>query len=132
MTRSERIVAAARSAIGAPFRLHGRSVETGLDCVGLVARALIAAGHKGGAPDGYGLRGGDVARFGDGLRAAGLRRVRIVRAGDVVLVRAGPAQFHLMLRTDAGFVHAHAGLGRVVEMPGDSPWPVISLWRWGR
>ena len=31
--------------------------------------------------------------------------------------------------TDPGFVHAHAGLRRVVEMPGESPWPIIGWWR---
>jgi hypothetical protein len=34
-----------------------------------------------------------------------------------------------MVRADNGWVHAHAGLGRVVHMPGMSPWPLINLWR---
>ena len=46
-----------------------------------------------------------------------------------LLVQAGPAQFHLMIATDGGHVHAHAGLGKVVEMPGASPWPVLGRWR---
>lgn len=132
MERADRIVAAARGMVGVPFRLHGRCGETGLDCVGLVAHALGAAGHDALAPTDYGLRGGDGARFAGWLRAAGLRRVRIVKPGDVLLVQAGVAQFHLMLRVPGGFVHAHAGLRRVVEMPGDAPWPVIGVWRWGR
>ncbi|RVT43422.1 peptidoglycan endopeptidase [Sphingobium algorifonticola] len=132
MKRGDRIVAAARALVGVPFRLHGRVAESGLDCVGLVACALAAAGHRAAVPEGYGLRGGDPARFAGWLRAAGLRRVRTGKPGDVLLVQAGPAQFHLMLRVPGGFVHAHAGLRRVVEMPGAALWPVIGMWRWGR
>ena len=32
-------------------------------------------------------------------------------------------------RTDRGFVHAHAGIGRVVETPGEPEWPVIGTYR---
>ncbi|KAA9018253.1 peptidoglycan endopeptidase [Sphingobium limneticum] len=117
------VVERARAMIGVPFRLHGRS-EAGLDCVGLAA---VALGRE--APCAYGLRSGDVPRAEGWLRAAGLRLVDVARPGDLALVRPGPLQLHLMIGTEAGFVHAHAGLGRVVEMPGVSPWPVIGWWR---
>lgn len=116
--------------VGVPFRLHGRT-EAGVDCVGLVALAAWRAGHRGAAPDRYSLRGGRVAQFGVWLAAAGLRPVERMQRGDVVLVRAGVRQFHVMVFTGAGFVHAHAGLRRVVAMPGESPWPVIGIWRAG-
>lgn len=115
--------------IGVPFRLHGRSVETGLDCVGMVALAAWRAGHSGTVPDRYALRGGRLDEIHCWLTSAGLFRVDEMRVGDVVLVRAGVRQFHLMVVTDGGFVHAHAGLRRVVEVPGASPWPVLSIWR---
>ena len=116
--------------VGVPFRLHGRT-EAGVDCVGLVALAAWRAGHWGAAPDRYALRGGRVAQFGAWLAAAGLRQVERTRPGDIVLVQAGVRQFHVMVFTGAGFVHAHAGLRRVVAMPGESPWPVIGIWRAG-
>jgi cell wall-associated NlpC family hydrolase len=112
----------ARALIGVPFRLHGRGRE-GLDCVGLAALAL---GRE--APGDYGLRSGDVARAEGWLRAAGLRAVAEGTPGDLALARPGPLQLHLMIGTGAGFVHAHAGLGRVVEMPGVSPWPILGWW----
>lgn len=135
MLRAERIVAAARALVGAPFRLHGRDAATGVDCIGLAVLALERAGHRGVgaiAPAAYSVRGGDMARFAAGFENAGLRRVRQCRAGDLVLARAGVAQFHLMIACVGGHIHAHAGLGRVVEMPGPSPWPILALYRWGR
>ncbi len=128
----EAIVAAARGLIGVPFRLHGRNRATGIDCVGLVVVALAGAGRdkaRAAAPVRYRLRGGHVADHEARLRAAGLVPVEDELAGDVLLVEAAPAQFHLMIATGAGHVHADAGLRRVVEMPGASPWPVISRWR---
>jgi lipoprotein Spr len=131
MKRGERIAAAALALVGTPFRLHGRS-EAGLDCVGLAALAMARAGRPKNVPQHYALRGGKPERFALWLGAAGLRRVRKAKAGDLLLVRTGPGQFHLMLRAGSGCVHAHAGLGRVVEMPGDPVWPVIGIWRDGR
>ncbi|ALR21771.1 hypothetical protein [Sphingobium baderi] len=124
-----RIVAEARALVGVPFRLHGRSAELGLDCVGLAAVALGRAGHSGMAPSGYALRTSDVGRIETWLEQAGLRRVAMAKAGDLALVRPGPLHLHLMIRVPGGFVHAHAGLRQVVEMPGGSPWPIISHWR---
>lgn len=115
--------------LGVPFRLHGRSAETGVDCVGLVALAAWRAGYRRDVPDRYALRGGQVRQFEAWMDAAGLRRADELERGDVVLVQAGTRQFHLMLHTGSGFVHAHAGLRRVVEMRGESPWPLLSIWR---
>jgi cell wall-associated NlpC family hydrolase len=132
--RSERIMRSARELVGVPFRLHGRSAQTGVDCIGLAVLALSRAGcaSANNAPDQYAMRGGTLERFEQGMRAAGLRRVRNARPGDLVLVQAGVAQFHLMIALHDGYVHAHAGLGRVVEMPGPSLWPPVARWRWGR
>lgn len=118
-----RIVAAARGWVGVRFRLHGRGRD-GIDCVGLVA---AATGRE--AAFAYGLRSGDRARAEAWLRAAGLEKVAEGAPGDVVLVRPGPMQLHLMIGTGTGFVHAHAGLRSVVETPGPSPWPVLGWWR---
>ncbi|MFL0413033.1 peptidoglycan endopeptidase [uncultured Sphingomonas sp.] len=127
MTRGERVAAAARGLVGVPFRLHGRDPATGLDCVGVVALALRASGHKGAVPEGYPLRSGDVARFRncfDGLvPSAG------IGAGDVLLCRSGPGQVHLAIHVGNGFVHADAGLRRVAERPGVPPWPMLGAWR---
>lgn len=49
--------------------------------------------------------------------------------GDVMLMRTGPAQLHLAIRTRRGFVHADAALRRVVERRGAPEWEVLGLWR---
>jgi murein DD-endopeptidase / murein LD-carboxypeptidase len=112
-----------RALIGVPFRLHGRDPAGGLDCVGVAAWV-----HGAGAvPTGYRLRQTAAAAIIAGLETAGLVRVDTVRAGDVLLIAAGPVQFHLGVRTADGFVHACALLRRVVETPG-MPVDVIGMW----
>ena len=128
MSGATRIVAAARAMVGVPFRLHGRS-EAGVDCVGRAVLALGGAGQDGIGPVAYGWRSGDIGLAERWLGAAGLVRVDQGVPGDLALVRPGPLQLHLMILVPGGFVHAHAGLRRVVEMPGASPWPVMGWWR---
>ncbi len=123
----EDIVAAARACVGARFRLHGRSVAGGLDCVGVVACAYRLAD----LPTGYALRGGDPDAVVALAAAHGFRTTATARAGDLLLFAVGPFQHHLAITTDRGFVHADAGLRRVVETPGAPRWPVIARWRKG-
>ena len=119
------IVAAARACIGARFRLHGRALETGLDCVGVVA---LAYGRER-VPAGYALRGGDVADVVAAIAAAGFDRVAVPQPGDLLLLAPGRYQHHLAILTDRGFIHADAGLRRVVEAPGAPRWPLVAAWR---
>lgn len=121
------IVAAARACIGARFRPQGRDPAYGLDCVGL---AGVAFG-RGDLPGDYALRGGDARRIAALVESFGLRCVHEAAAGDLLMLRTGPAQLHLVVMTESGFVHADARLRRVVETPGPPPWPVIGIWREG-
>lgn len=123
------IVARARACVGARFRPQGRSVADGLDCVGVAGIAFGVAA----LPRDYALRGVALKRVEAVAEAAGLRRIETaeVMAGDLLLVEAGPAQVHLLVATGAGFVHADAGLRRVVETPGAPRWPLLAVWRKG-
>ncbi|WP_019832522.1 hypothetical protein [Sphingomonas sp. PR090111-T3T-6A] len=121
-----RIVASARACVGARFRLHGRSPETGLDCIGVAALVYGVADPPGG----YALRGDRLDDLRAGIAAAGLRPAGgEARPGDLLLLRPGPFQFHLAILTDRGFVHADAGLRRVTEVPGAPLWPLAGRWR---
>lgn len=118
------MVTAARGTVGVRFRTQGRDPAYGLDCVGVAAVALRAGGYSGPVPEGYALRTGAFSG-----EMCGLVACDGDRAGDLVLCRAGPGQLHLVVLTNAGFVHADAGLRRVVERPGVVPWPVVTAWR---
>ncbi len=124
MTGQE-IAARARTLVGVPFRPQGRSAAYGFDCVGLVAAALGIERVRADYP----LRGGSAERLASELERAGLERVDEVGIGDVLVMRSGPEQLHLGIVTDAGLVHADAGLRRVVERPGSPTWQVLGAWR---
>ena len=119
------MIARARGAIGARFRLHGRVPADGLDCVGLAAHAFAIDD----VPTGYAMRRGDADALAIIIAAAGLTRVADVRDGDLMMLRAGPGQLHLGVAVPGGMVHADAGLRRVVERPGPPPWPVLACFR---
>lgn len=130
MTGAE-LAAAAEALVGAPFRLHGRDPATGLDCVGVIAAAFSACRRPIPDPRGYALRSIAITRWLGLAEGAGLADCNAPMApGDIVLVRPGPAQHHLVIAASGGrFVHAHAGLRRVVAQPGPLPWPIRRRWR---
>ncbi len=128
-----RIAAEALALVGTPFRLRGRDVRTGIDCVGLALLAFGRAGVPVVEPPAYQMRGTSRERAEAILRSGQLVPVKTQRPGDLVLVESGPMQLHLMIRADEGasrgHVHAHAGLGRVVLMPPSPSSPIIGIWR---
>ena len=112
---------AALALVGTRFRFHGHDRATGLDCVGLVAAAYRAAGHSVPALPTYRTRdmdGDAVARL---LSGMGLERAANMATGDVLLCMMAAQQPHLMIVGPDGCIHAHAGLRRVVMVPGDCP-----------
>ncbi|QPQ56256.1 peptidoglycan endopeptidase [Allosphingosinicella flava] len=121
----DKVAARARRLVGVRFRPQGRSVETGLDCIGLAALAVRAKDVRRD----YALRGGTAEELFAGFRAANMRPVKASIPGDVLVLRPGVAQLHLAIVTNGGFVHADAGARRVVETPGRPDWPVIAVWR---
>jgi cell wall-associated NlpC family hydrolase len=126
MGSGEAVAARARALVGSRFRAQGRGRE-GVDCIGLVAAALGRADVRRD----YALRGGCPARLEAELEGAGLVPGQGVEPGDVLVMRVGPGQLHLGVWTGGGLVHADAGLRRVVERPGEVPWPVVGVWRLG-
>ncbi|ALE17997.1 NlpC /P60 family peptidase [Altererythrobacter epoxidivorans] len=126
-----KIAEEAKSLIGVPFRLHGRDPRYGLDCVGLAAHCLEAAGREGNVPSDYRLKNLSVREWFGSARSFGLTEVAgESEAGDILLVVAAPAQFHILIATGGGaFVHAHAGLGKVAIATAPLQWPVAKHWR---
>ena len=117
----------ARALVGIPFRPQGRELHA-LDCVGLVLRTFDLPTDD--VRRDYRLRGDHRAELARELKQH-FRRLRKAeaRSGDVLLMAVRDDQMHLGIRTQQGFVHAHAGIGRVVETPGLPQWPVIGAYR---
>lgn len=117
--------------IGTPFRLHGRDPAFGLDCIGLLGAALARAGRPVELPTGYTLRLRSLEGWLPHPRSLGFGVAeRPFVPGDVVLLAPGPAQFHLAIAAaDGAWIHAHAGLRRVVREPGLPAGTLTHHWR---
>jgi len=121
------VVRRARALIGVRFRPQGRDRQAGLDCIGVVAMAFgLTAVRRD-----YGLRSGDAVELNGEFAASGFLPIAATQAGpgDVLLVQAGHRQLHVVILTPEGYLHADAGLRRVVEVPTAVAWPVVGAWR---
>jgi cell wall-associated NlpC family hydrolase len=122
---------AALALVGVPFRLHGRDPAHGLDCIGLLGAAMVRSGRPVALPQGYGLRNASLERWLPDPLTLGFHSVSgTALAGDVLLIAPGSGQFHLAIAAPTiGFVHAHAGLRRVVVSPDRPVGTVLHHWR---
>lgn len=116
----------ARALVGTRFRPQGRAA-TGLDCVGLVVEVFALETAK--VRRDYRLRGDHRDELTHGIERDFRKVGKAARVGDLLLMQLASDQLHLGIRTPEGFVHAHAGIGRVVETPGDPAWPVLGVYR---
>jgi murein DD-endopeptidase / murein LD-carboxypeptidase len=123
------IVAAVRACVGTRFRSQGRTPGLGLDCVGVALVAAGAAGMSGIRVPAYALGGDHEARMTDFLAGVGCLPVVDAEAGDMLVIAPSQRLRHIAVMTPFGVVHAHAGLGRVVEGPIDRDWAVLGAWR---
>ena len=122
---------AAAALIGTRFRLHGRDPATGLDCVGVLEASLIATGRKLALPGGYGLRMRTIAHYTRRAAEFGFAAHEgEAAAGDIMLFCVGPGQYHFTIcESRQSFIHAHAGLRRVVRSAVPTDWPLVGHWR---
>jgi hypothetical protein len=125
------IANAALQCLGVPFRLHGRDLNKGLDCVGVALHALGAVRATSSPPNDYNLRGPGEQTIRLWAKNAGLLPLshHQDQPGDIVLVAPAPGQSHLLVLTGTGFVHAHLGVRKTIAVPGAHPWPVRMRWR---
>jgi murein DD-endopeptidase / murein LD-carboxypeptidase len=127
------IAARALTCVGVPFRLYGRHPREALDCVGLVGEAISAVIPDIIIPTQYSLRGDfeqHIHRFFEPLPFQNCAAPALPIPGDIILAKPEARQAHLLVWTNGGFVHAHAGLRRTVFTPGMPCWPIVNLWRY--
>ncbi len=123
---------AALSLLGTRFCLHGRSPDTGFDCIGLIVYAAARVGMELDAPSGYALRTARPDAYARWFEQSPLLRLAASAPdlpGDIWCVRPAACQLHLMIFTAHGHVHAHSGLRRTVLTPHPSPWPAWRRYR---
>lgn len=125
------LVAAARALEGTRFRLGGRDPEHGLDCIGLLQAALARIGRPVVLPQGYPLRLARPDAWLPDPASLGFAAVcGPCQPGDAVLIRPSAGQLHLVIAGPAGeWIHAHAGLRRVVVCRVRPAGPVLGHWR---
>ena len=125
------LATAAEQLVGVPFRLHGRDPGTGLDCIGLFAAAMALAGRPVEVPTGYTLRLRNLAQWLPDPASCGFAITGAPpEQGDVVLLRPSAGQVHLAIAASAdGWIHAHAGLRRVVRDAALPDGAIITSWR---
>lgn len=118
----------ARDLVGTRFRAQGRDAAAGLDCAGLIIAtfALPRAQYR----QDYRLRGEHRVELASAMQRDFRRVARSqAREGDVLMLSVARDQLHLAVKTAAGFVHADAGIGKVVETPGSPKWKVLAAYR---
>lgn len=131
--RRQAVIAAARAALGTPFRHQGRIPGQRLDCSGLCLAAAWGAGLNVTDVKGYG-RGPIPEQMGAALAE---RLQTITRAelspGDIVWLRFEADPMHLAIYSERDtLIHAISnGPGCVVEHAFRPPWPgrVIGCYR---
>lgn len=127
------IVAAVRACIGTRFRPQGRQPGLGLDCVGVVLVAARAAGTALPRVPAYALGGDHEPLLCAALEEAALIATDDPCAGDIHLFAPAAGRRHLAVQVSTGrpwrLVHAHAGIGRVVEGPVETEWAHLGAWR---
>jgi len=125
------IVQAARGCVGTRFRPQGRVAGLGLDCVGVVLIAARAVGVCVERLPAYDLSADNLGLLLAVLRAKGCVGMERQTAGpgDIAVMAPAPRRLHLGVLTPRGLVHAHAGLGQVVEGPLDPDWTWMGAWR---
>ena len=131
MTTSQRLAAEALALVGSRFRLHGRDPASGLDCVGVLDIALERAGCPIRLPIDYTMRSRAADRPAQVADQLGLLSANgLPVAGDILLLKVGPEQLHFVLCAGAdAYVHAHAGLRRVVLSPALPDGEIVGHWR---
>lgn len=96
----------------------------------MLVASLAAIGCPAPLPMGYALRTAALPDLAVLAQACGFGEAKgPVLPGEVQFLRVGPCQHHLAIAVRRGrFVHAHAGLRRVVIVPGPLSSPVTHRW----
>jgi murein DD-endopeptidase / murein LD-carboxypeptidase len=128
-------VAAARTCLGARFRLQGRHPDTGLDCIGLVVWSARQCGII--VPDAHDyLLSDNPARLDAGLLAAPIFPIDTadLASGDLVRLLSHGQPLHLAIYGESSLIHADIRCRKVVEQRLTQDWHerIVAAYRFKR
>ncbi len=118
-----RIFLTARSCVGSPFRHQGRSLEHGLDCVGLIVYVTKTLGLSYFDLADY-KKIPEKKAISRIAQTAGFteRPICEMMPGNVIILRVGKYLEHSAIVSDSGIIHACEKYGKVVEHGMNSEW----------
>ena len=136
-SRSGVIVDAVRQCIGTRFRAQGRLKGVGLDCIGVALIAGQAAGIVAPKLPAYRLGDSEADLLDNFMRSLGLQAQTSGAPGDLWVFAPGHQRRHLAIQatlavpqvSPISFVHAHGGIGVVVEAPVAVEFLPMGIWR---
>jgi len=127
------IASRAIQAVGTPFKLHGRSLRHGLDCVGLVAHSISPFTTQQEIPQNYTMRFTNLEipkAFFEAISILQCHNFDDLKIGDIVLISPGCQQLHFIIITGDTYVHAHSNLRRIVSCPLPIEYRIKAAWRY--
>lgn len=104
----QQIIDAALTLVGVPFRHQGRSIETGVDCVGL----LVVIGEKIGYPE---IK--DITNYRRMPKESMVREVIGQNCTEIAIDEAGPGDFYLIRLFKDRLCHAAVVLSTETDIP---------------
>lgn len=115
MARSSEVVAIARELVGLPFKHQGRSLETGIDCMGVLVLTAVGLGLAPEDSTAYSRRLGFDHALALLVRAGVTREVDGPGEGRIVVFHMPGNLLHGGILTRGGMIHAWWSAHKVIE-----------------
>lgn len=133
MSTPEDVSTIARSYVGSPFYTDGRIKGKAIDCLGIVVCVAWDLGWKGPACTEFRLKPAKQA-LEEAERVFQLVPLKEPVAGALLVIQLGSKRRSVdhfaLLTTSNTIIHAHDGLGKVVEHTFDDSWRARVIFVW--
>ena len=116
MIEVKELIEALRKYVGTPYKHQGRSIETGVDCLGLVVACANDLGIEVVDEVNYSLKVNPQKLLDGVLGHCCQNFPRTYGVGELALMKFGKmGATHLAVITDKGIIHSYNRAGEVVE-----------------
>lgn len=121
MITNKELIEAAREYKDTPFKHQGRSSE-GLDCVGLIVRAMKDCNYPVTDVTNYSMTPDPDLMLKIISPYLTEKPIKEKRPGDILWMRFKRNPQHVAIVTDKGMIHSYSVIGKVVEHGIDKVW----------